>query len=66
MTFTLSNYAKLIDPLYAKVVWHSFYMAALATLICLLIGYPFAFIVAKMPKKMRPMMLFFSDCAILD
>ncbi|OOF16767.1 spermidine/putrescine ABC transporter permease, partial [Salinivibrio sp. MA427] len=58
MTFTLSNYAKLLDPLYAKVVWHSFYMAALATLICLLIGYPFAFIVAKMPKKMRPMMLF--------
>ncbi|MPS31624.1 MULTISPECIES: spermidine/putrescine ABC transporter permease PotB [unclassified Salinivibrio] len=58
MTFTLSNYAKLLDPLYAKVVWHSFYMAALATLICLLIGYPFAFIIAKMPKSTRPLMLF--------
>ncbi|OOE69518.1 spermidine/putrescine ABC transporter permease PotB [Salinivibrio sp. IB868] len=58
MTFTLSNYAKLLDPLYAKVVWHSFYMAALATLICLLIGYPFAFIIAKMPKNTRPLMLF--------
>ncbi|ODQ00767.1 spermidine/putrescine ABC transporter permease PotB [Salinivibrio sp. SS2] len=58
MTFTLSNYAKLLDPLYAKVVWHSFYMAAIATLICLLIGYPFAFIIARMPKRMRPLMLF--------
>ncbi|MDD1791588.1 spermidine/putrescine ABC transporter permease PotB [Enterovibrio makurazakiensis] len=58
MTFTLSNYAKLMDPLYAKVVWHSFYMAAIATLLCLLIGYPFAYIISRMPKKMRPFMLF--------
>ncbi|MBE1274442.1 spermidine/putrescine ABC transporter permease PotB [Enterovibrio baiacu] len=58
MTFTLSNYAKLLDPLYAKVVWHSFYMAAIATLLCLLIGYPFAYFIARMPEKMRPFMLF--------
>ncbi|CZF78908.1 spermidine/putrescine ABC transporter permease [Grimontia sp. AD028] len=58
MTFTLSNYAKLMDPLYAKVVWHSFYMAAIATLLCLLIGYPFAYIIARMPVKWRPVMLF--------
>ncbi|OEE62164.1 spermidine/putrescine ABC transporter permease PotB [Enterovibrio norvegicus FF-162] len=58
MTFTLSNYAKLMDPLYAKVVWHSFYMAAIATSLCLLIGYPFAYIIARMPKQMRPFMLF--------
>ncbi|MFD2176646.1 spermidine/putrescine ABC transporter permease PotB [Veronia pacifica] len=58
MTFTLSNYAKLLDPLYAKVVWHSFYMAAIATLLCLLIGYPFAYVIARMPEKMRPIMLF--------
>lgn len=58
MTFTLSNYAKLFDKLYAKVVWHSFYMAVIATLLCLLIGYPFAYIISRMPKKMRPLMLF--------
>ncbi|MCC4797022.1 spermidine/putrescine ABC transporter permease PotB [Enterovibrio norvegicus] len=58
MTFTLSNYAKLLDPLYAKVVWHSFYMAAIATLLCLLIGYPFAYVIARMPERMRPFMLF--------
>ncbi|KIE18830.1 spermidine/putrescine ABC transporter permease [Vibrio sinaloensis] len=58
MTFTLDNYVRLMDPLYAKVLWHSFYMAIIATLICLVIGYPFAYIVAKMPEKWRPIMLF--------
>lgn len=57
-TFTFSNYIRLIDPLYAKVLGHSFYMAVLATLICLVIGYPFAFIVARMAPKWRPIMLF--------
>ncbi|GAL19255.1 spermidine/putrescine ABC transporter permease PotB [Vibrio maritimus] len=58
MTFTLENYARLLDPLYAKVLFHSFYMAIVATLICLVVGYPFAYIVAKMPEKWRPFMLF--------
>lgn len=58
MTFTLDNYARLADPLYFKVLAHSFYMAIVATLLCLVIGYPFAYIVAKMPAKWRPFMLF--------
>lgn len=58
MTFTLDNYVRLFDPLYAKVLAHSFYMAIIATLLCLVIGYPFAYIVAKMPIDKRPIMLF--------
>jgi spermidine/putrescine transport system permease protein len=58
MTFTLNNYIRLFDPLYAKVMWHSFYMAITATALCLLIGYPFAYAIAKMPVKWRPFMLF--------
>ncbi|UJF18122.1 spermidine/putrescine ABC transporter permease PotB [Vibrio sp. SS-MA-C1-2] len=58
LTLTLDNYLRLFDPLYAKVVWHSFYMATVATLLCLIIGYPFAFIVARMKAKWRPIMLF--------
>ncbi|MFA0193719.1 spermidine/putrescine ABC transporter permease PotB [Vibrio artabrorum] len=58
MTFTLDNYMRLADPLYFKVLMHSFYMAIVATLLCLIIGYPFAYIVAKMPAKWRPIMLF--------
>ncbi|MEZ9547345.1 MULTISPECIES: spermidine/putrescine ABC transporter permease PotB [Vibrio] len=58
MTFTLDNYVRLANPLYFKVLMHSFYMAIVATLLCLIIGYPFAYIVAKMPAKWRPIMLF--------
>ncbi|BBM64666.1 MULTISPECIES: spermidine/putrescine ABC transporter permease PotB [Vibrio] len=58
LTFTFDNYLRLLDPLYAKVLMHSFYMAIVATLLCLVIGYPFAYIVAKMPPKWRPFMLF--------
>lgn len=38
--FTFENYTRLLDPLYGKVMLHSFYMAIVATLICLVIGYP--------------------------
>ncbi len=58
MTFTFDNYIRLVDPLYAKVMLHSFYMALVATLLCLVIGYPFAYAIAKMPEKWRPFMLF--------
>ncbi|SJL83122.1 spermidine/putrescine ABC transporter permease PotB [Vibrio palustris] len=57
-TFTLDNYVRLVDPLYAKVLGHSFYMAILATLFCLLLGYPFAYAITKMPAKWRSFMLF--------
>ena len=58
MVFTFDNYERLFDPLYAKVLWHSFYMAITATILCLVIGYPFAYTIAKMPEKWRPFMLF--------
>ena len=58
MVFTLDNYERLFDPMYAKVLLHSFNMAITAKLYCLLIGYPFAYAIAKMPEKWRPFMLF--------
>ena len=58
LTFTFNNYIRLFDPLYVKVLSHSFYMAIIATVLCLIIGYPFAYIIANMHKKWRPIMLF--------
>ncbi|SFU94006.1 spermidine/putrescine ABC transporter permease PotB [Xenorhabdus koppenhoeferi] len=58
MVFSLDNYTRLFDPLYAEVLLHSLNMAIVATLCCLMIGYPFAFFLARMPKKLRPLMLF--------
>lgn len=58
MVFTLDNYYRLFDPMYAEVLLHSINMALVATLACLLLGYPFAFFLVKMPKKIQPLMLF--------
>lgn len=57
-TFSLDSYKRLIDPLYSQVLWNSLYMAGISTIICLVIGYPFAFIIAKIPAKYRPFLLF--------
>ncbi len=43
--FTLANFADLGD--YLPVFTRSFYLAIIATLICLLIGYPMAYLMAK-------------------
>ncbi|MDY4313935.1 spermidine/putrescine ABC transporter permease PotB [Pectobacterium actinidiae] len=58
LVFTLENYTRLADPLYASVLLHSLNMAIIATLCCLLLGYPFAFILARLPKKIQQLMLF--------
>ena len=58
LPFTLDNYMNLFNPLYAQVVWNSLYISGIATIICLLIGYPFAFMVSKINPKYRPFLLF--------
>lgn len=58
LPFTFENYARLFEPLYAQVVWNSLYMSGLATIICLIIGYPFAFLLTKIKAKYRPFLLF--------
>lgn len=57
-TFSLDSYKRLVDPLYAKVIWNSLYMSGIATIVCLLVGYPFAFFIARLPQKYRPILLF--------
>lgn len=57
-TFSFDAYKKLFDPLYSKVLWNSLYMSGIATILCLIIGYPFAFFIAKTPAEYRPFLLF--------
>ena len=45
--FSLSNYKELMDPIYFKVFFRSITLAGLSTLICLIVGYPVAYIVSK-------------------
>jgi spermidine/putrescine transport system permease protein len=57
LAFSLESYARLLDPLYAGVFWTSFRLAAIATLICLIVAYPFALGVARAPPRWRPALL---------
>ncbi len=45
--FSLSNYKELMDPIYFKVFFRSITLASSSTLICLIVGYPVAYIVSK-------------------
>lgn len=65
MVFTLDNYARLLDPLYFDVLLHSLNMALIATVACLVLGYPFAWFPARLPQKCVRCCCF-TDCAILD
>jgi spermidine/putrescine transport system permease protein len=51
--FSLANYKDLMDPIYFKVFFRSIMLARLSTLICLLIGYPVAYIISKAPLSKR-------------
>lgn len=57
LPFTWENYARLCDPLYVSVIVHSLFMATVATILCLLIGYPFAMLIARQPKKRQRFMI---------
>ena len=56
--FTLESYQRLWEPIYAGVFWHSFWLSGLTTVICLLLGYPFAYTVARMSPGWRSFLLF--------
>lgn len=54
---TLDGYAKVFQPIYLDVFLHSLWLSALATAVCLLVGYPFAFVLARQKPVWRNVML---------
>ena len=46
-SFTLANYNSLLDADYLQIYVQSLVIALLATAICLLLGYPFAFLISR-------------------
>lgn len=57
--FTLENYQKILDPLYLQIIGKSFVVAFLTTAVTLLIGYPFAYMLAGLPQKTQRILLVF-------
>jgi len=55
--FTLENYARIFEPNYLRIFGVSLGTAAATTALTLLIGYPFAFCTAKLPKRTRSFVL---------
>jgi spermidine/putrescine transport system permease protein len=58
LPITGENYLRTLDMLYLQVLWDSLRMSLKAMLVCLLIGYPFAMCIARLPKKWQPLALF--------
>ncbi|MDU1540575.1 MAG: ABC transporter permease [Paeniclostridium sordellii] len=47
LVFSLNNYQRLMNPIYLKVFLRSIILAGASTIICLLVGYPVAYIISK-------------------
>ena len=57
ITGTLDNYKRATDWLYLSIFGKSLAVAALVTLICLVIGFPVAMAITFAPEKWRPWLL---------
>lgn len=51
LAFTLDNFAKFAEATYINVILKSFKLGIITTAICLGLGYPLAYIIAKFPEK---------------
>lgn len=47
LPFTLENYAAFLTPVFAKILFRSLLIACITTLLCLLIAYPFSYLMIK-------------------
>ena len=55
-SFTAENYGKLLSVDYLKIYARSLLISFITTLLCVLIGYPFAYIIARTKSKKRQLL----------
>ena len=56
--FTLDNFARFFsDSIFLEVLWRSLKLAAITTIICILIGYPAAYCIAKLKPDNQSIMV---------
>ena len=56
-TFTLQNFEELMQPMYFRIFYRSLKLALISTILCLLIGYPAAYIIAKSKASRQSVLL---------
>lgn len=54
---TLNNYVQALNPLYLKVFTESMIVAAIITLVCVLIAYPFTYYIAQKSAVQKAMLM---------
>ncbi|MBU0744688.1 MAG: spermidine/putrescine ABC transporter permease PotB [Gammaproteobacteria bacterium] len=54
---TFKNYLEVFNHGYLKILLQSIYIATICTILCLIIGYPFAFTIARSKSKYKPLLL---------
>ena len=59
-TFTLENFAKVFDPLYAGIFLNSARIAGIATAIAVILGYAAAYAITSCRQSLQPVLLFFA------
>lgn len=57
MSFTLENIRRVFDSLYIETLWQTVKIAVITTVLCLLIGYPFAYTITIVDHKWRSILL---------
>lgn len=55
--FTLDNFSRFFETLYVKILLTSLVLAGVSTILCLIIGYPVAYIISQMSEKVRNNMI---------
>ena len=57
ITGTLANYVRALDPLYLGILWQSLWIAAVATAVCLIVGFPVALGISFAPGRWKHVLL---------
>lgn len=55
--FSLENFQRLIDPIYFKVFIRSLWLALVSTFLCILVGYPTAYIISKVKASKQGILI---------
>lgn len=55
--FTLENFFRFFDPVFIKVLFKSLEVALITTLLCILIGYPIAYIISNASERAQTLLI---------
>src|SRR5699024_1767340 len=57
LNFTGENFARIMEPTYLNVFWKSIKMGVITTFICLLVGYPLAYMISRCREEVQGLLI---------